>query len=181
MRALAVLLVLGLASTQLPAADHGDNARILEIYQADQQDRGDGQADWAEVRRQDQARRAEVLALLRSGALRTAPDYFRAGIVFQHGETVEDYGLAMALAHMAMAIDPESKSARWLGAAAMDRLLMRRGLPQWYGTQYHMPTPDGPFELYPVDAAVVSDEERRRFNVPSLSESRARAADMGGH
>lgn len=176
---LAVLLLAPAGLATATPADIADNPRMWEIFLADQQDRGQGEVDWEAVRRQDQAHRDEVLAMLRAGTLRTSIDYFNAGIVFQHGDTMEDSRLALALAQVAAALDPDNKPALWLTAAAWDRLLMKRGLPQWYGTQYHQPTPGGPPELYPVDERVVSDEERVRLNVPTLAEARARAAAMG--
>src|SRR5690606_7159259 len=87
-------------------------------------------------------------------------------IVFQHGDSDEDYRMALAMAQVAVALDPENRPALWLTAAVWDRLLMKRGLPQWYGTQYHQASPGGPVELYPVDEAVVGDEERVRRKCP---------------
>ncbi|HET6397812.1 MAG TPA: hypothetical protein VFF91_13375 [Pseudoxanthomonas sp.] len=182
MRRLFLFAVLGLAPAGLPAAGPdgtADNLRMWAIFEADQQARKAEDIDWDALRRQDRAHRAEVLSLLRAGALRTSVDYFNAGIVFQHGDTADDYRMALALAQMAVALDPDNRPARWLTAAAWDRLLMQRKLPQWYGTQYHKPKPGGPVELYPVDEAAVSDEERVRLGVPTLQEARARAAKMG--
>lgn len=184
MRKLLLIAVLGLAPAGLSATPSDgvpDNPRMWEIFEADQGARSQEQIDWEALRLQDQAHRDEVLALLRTGQLRTSVDYFNAGIVFQHGDTVEDYRMALALAQVAVALDPQNKPALWLTAAAWDRLLMKRGLPQWYGTQYHQPDPAGPLELYPVDEAVVSDAERVRLNLPTLAEARARAAAMGGN
>ena len=155
-----------------------DNRRLAEIFEADQQARSQEQVDWPALAEQDQAHRTEVLALLRANALRTSNDYFNAAIVFQHGQTPDDYLLALSLAQIAATLDPDNKPALWLTAAAMDRLLMKRKLPQWYGTQYDKPTADSPLELYMVDESVVTDEERASRNVPSLQEARARAATM---
>lgn len=178
---LSALLVLAAASPGAFASDApADNPRMWEIFLEGQDARTRDDMDPDAVRERDRAHRAEVLAMLRADALRTSVDYFNAGIVFQHGDTMDDYRLAMALAQMAVALDPDNRPARWLTAAAWDRLLMRRGLPQWYGTQYHKPDPDGPLQLYPVDETAVDDEERVRLGIPTLEEARARAASMGG-
>ena len=172
---LAVLLCLALGTATAHATD---NRRLAEIFEADQQARSKEPIDWQAVAAQDRAHRTEVLSLLRANALRTSNDYFNAAIVFQHGDTADDYLLALSLAQVAATLDPDNKPALWLTAAATDRLLMSRKVPQWYGTQYHKANADAPIELYPVDESVVTDEERARRNVPSLQEAKARAATM---
>lgn len=155
-----------------------DNRRLAEIFEADQRARNQEPADWQAMAEQDRGHRAEVLSMLRDNALRTSKDYFNAAIVFQHGDTPDDYLLALSLAQIAATLDPGNKGALWLTAAAWDRLLMSRKVPQWYGTQYHKANADSPIELYPVDESAVTDEERAARNVPSLQEAKARAAAM---
>ncbi len=151
-----------------------DNARLVEIFKADQQARQNSPIDWSVVAVQDRAHRAEVLEMIRAGRLLTANDHFHAAMVFQHGDSIEDYRLAFSLSHIGATLDPEHKGAKWLSAASWDRILMTKNVPQWYGTQYHRPEPDGPMLLYEVDESVVSDNERKGLNVPTLQESKDR-------
>ena len=151
-----------------------DNERLTEIYEQDQADRRARPIDWSVVGPRDKARRMEVLELLRSGDARTANDFYHAAMIMQHGDSVEDYQLANSLARFSMTLDPSNTRARWLTAASWDRILMSKEMPQWYGTQYRQPSPGSPFELWPVEEAAVSDEEREAMNVPSLQEAKER-------
>jgi hypothetical protein len=45
-------------------------------------------------------------------------------------------------------------------------------MPQWYGTQYTGASDGAAWTLYKIDESAVSDEERARMNVPTLSETR---------
>jgi hypothetical protein len=70
----------------------------------------------------------------------------------------KDYDLyrgAYSLAWISATLDPSSEQALWLSAAAWDRVLMSKKLPQWYGTQYTKASANGPWELYKVDESVV--------------------------
>lgn len=152
-----------------------DHPRLAQIHQADQAARATSPIDWDQVATMDAAHREEVLALLRAGEVRTANDLFHAAMVMQHGTGTSDYQLAFSLARLSMTLDPASRRSRWLAAAAWDRILMSKGVEQWYGTQFASPGPDQPMTLYPVHESAVSDEERAAMNVPSLQESREMA------
>jgi hypothetical protein len=160
--------VLFIAYSTAFAAAPQDNTRLGAIFKEDQQVRQKQPIDWSVVAPQDRAHRAEVLGLLQAGQLKTANDYYHAAMVFQHGETLDDIRLAFSLAQLSATLDPASKRARWLSAAAWDRILMRKNVPQWYGTQYHKPSAEAPMELYKVDESVVSDAERAEMGVPTL-------------
>jgi len=56
---------------------------------------------------------------------------------------------------------------------AWDRLLLQKGKPQWYGTQYGPSKETGKVQLLPVDETAVTDEERRSLGLPTLAEARA--------
>ena len=147
-----------------------DNPRMARMFEEDQAARRSMPIDWAMVGPMDKAHLAETLALVKSGALRTANDYYRAAMVMQHGTTLADFKLAFSLSQLGATLDPSNKMAKWLSAASWDRILMSKGVPQWYGTQYRSPSPGAPAELYTIDASVVSDEERKALNVPTLAE-----------
>lgn len=159
-------------STSAFAGSLPDNSRLSAIFKQDQQVRQESPIDWAVVAVQDKAHRAEVLRLLKAGELRTANDHYHAAMVFQHGEDLDEIRLAFSLAQISVTLDPAHKQARWLSAAAWDRILMTKKVPQWYGTQYSQPTPGAPMELYKVDESVISDDERAAMNVPPLQSAK---------
>lgn len=175
---ISLLLLLSFALGALHASDVQDNRRLVEIFEEDQGSRSQENIDWGAVAEQDRARRGEVLAIVRSGGLRTSRDYFHAAIIFQHGDEVDDYRLALSLAQLSSTLDPQNTAAPQLVAAAWDRILMSKGAPQWYGTQYSRESTDAPITLYTIDETMVSDEERIRMHLPTLEGARKRAAQF---
>ncbi len=167
----AVALLLSMC-TSAYAGSPLDDPRLSAIFSEDQQARQKSPIDWTVVAAQDRAHRTEVLRLLENGKLRTANDYYHAAMVFQHGEKIDEIRLAFSLAQISATLDPVHKQARWLSAAAWDRILMAKGVPQWFGTQYYQPTPGAPTELYKIDESVISDAERAGMNVPSLQSAK---------
>ena len=133
------------------------------------------QLDWEKTNRMDRDRRVEVLGYLLRGKLNSGEDLYRAAMVFQHGECAEHYKLASDLARKVAGLGYEP--AKWLCAAALDRYLMTLGQPQKFGTQFRADGPGGKWYLYPVDPAT-TNEERRRYNVPTLAELRKQAEQM---
>jgi hypothetical protein len=173
-RILCALATVFLLAVECLAAD---SARLIELKEADQADRlrTGAPIDWTAVRPRDAQRRTEVLALLKSGAIRTGLDYSNAALIFQHGDSEDDIRIAFSMATLALQMDPGSELAKFLTAASWDRILMREGKPQWYATQYRR-TDSGALELYPVDETAVTDAQRRALGLPSLEEARAKAA-----
>jgi hypothetical protein len=153
------------------------NPELYRMYEEDQADRlGDpARIDWTVVTPRDVQRRQRTTEMLKSGALKTAADYYHAAMIFQHGKTVDDFATAARLATRAAEIDQASGEARWLAAAAKDRELMTQGKPQRFGTQFKRV--DGRWVLYQVDSSV-TDDERAAWNVPSLAEAEMQAARM---
>ncbi|WP_456998599.1 hypothetical protein [Lysobacter sp. A421] len=173
-RMIAIAL-LTLISGSLYASGVQDNKRLIEIFEEDQSPRNQESIDWKVVAEQDRARRAEVLALIKAGQINTSRDYFNAALVFQHGNSIDDYRLAMSLAQLSSTLDPQYKAAPQLVAAAWDRILMSKGVPQWYGTQFSRDAPDAPIVLYRIDESIVTDQERLDMNLPTIQEAKDRA------
>jgi hypothetical protein len=153
------------------------NQELAALYREDQGDRqGDEtKINWATIGPRDVARRKRVREILKAGGIKSADDYFHAAMVFQHGAELDDYRLAHEMAAKAADLDPGLGSARWLAAAAKDRLLMNSGKPQWYGTQ--IVERDGVWKVYEVDPTI-TDEERAKWNVPPLAEAKRGAEEM---
>jgi hypothetical protein len=169
---LALLLLLSLS------ARAQNNPELAQMFAADQAARS-GEIDWEVVTVQDAERRTAVLAILASGEVRTALDYYNAAMIFQHGDSTEDIRLAHAFATVSSTLG-SSAAANWLKAASWDRLLQRFEQPQWYGTQYVRDNTNK-WVLYPVQPDVVTDEQRAEWSVPSLEEAQSRVEAMNGN
>ncbi len=78
------------------------NTELQTLYEQDQADRSVffEQLDTEQlqqVQERDRARRQRVEELIRSEALQAGEDYFHAAMVFQHGETLDDFWRAHEL------------------------------------------------------------------------------------
>ena len=154
------------------------------MYEADQFDRSppDGeQIDWMRVMVADSTRRARVMEMLDSNLVRTADDYYHAAMIFQHGNDTTSARLAFELSRSAVELDSSHDRAKWMTAAAWDRYLMRKGEPQWYGTQFVKDSAESPWRLYDVDSTRVSDDDRAKLGVPPLSEARTRVRELNSN
>lgn len=151
------------------AVSRGAEARLRDMFKADQQDRMELERasfkNWPRVEARDITRRKEVLAMLGKGEVLSGTEMYLAAFIFQHGACSDDYLLSNELAKTA--IDRGSDDAKWLYAASMDRYLISKHQPQKFGTQFRMR--DGKQELLPFDTNT-TDEERRKYNVPPLAE-----------
>lgn len=170
------------AAVAVQGAGLAGNLELAALKDADQADRTPTgfQGDPGDINARDEARRRRVAALLDAGLVRTAEDHYNAALIYQHGATVEDLRLAHALATIAARMAPSSRGSRWLAAASWDRLMMRLGQPQWYGTQFVKDKDSGRWVLYRIDESLVTDEQRAEWQVPPLAANRQRAEAMNG-
>jgi hypothetical protein len=162
-----------------------DNPEMAAIYAADQAVRQDVAATLAAIlaggreravrfHAEDAVRRQQVKALLDAGELRTATDFYSAALVYQHGDTAEDYLMAHTLA--VAALGEGSTESPWLAAATLDRYLQKIGQPQIYGTQTTVRRGEPPTRE-PFDHALVPDSIRRVLGVSTRAAEEARQAD----
>jgi hypothetical protein len=151
------------------------NQELKKLEEADQADRapGSNKIDWDIVGKHDMARQVRAAEILKAGDVRTADDYFNAALIFQHGDTVDDTELALALATTATRIDSANKDAKVLTAQAWDRILVKRGKPQWYGTQFFKNKATGKWEMSPTDATAVTEAQREVMGIPTVAETTA--------
>jgi len=172
---LAAIALGGLpAAAQQTANQTANISRELEeIYNADQADRTDGLTQEAAAR--DVLRKKRVLEIVRSELLQTAADYHHAAMVFQHGDSPEDYLLAHILATAAAFKGRED--GRWLSAAALDRFLQSIGRPQVFGSNYRKDG-DGPWKQDPIDPGFVTDAIRKEYNARLLAEQRQKLEEL---
>lgn len=125
---------------------------LRRIYEADQEDRRPPVA-WDVVGPRDREREERVRWLISEQYLCAPSDYRRAAMILHHGLTVRDSVAAVELAEAAVHMGDDR--SRWLAAAARDRLLVRTGRPQHFGTQQGEPL-DG----------TATNEERALWSVP---------------
>jgi hypothetical protein len=143
------------------------NKELQLLYQQDQADRFNIQKLMPEETVQrDRIRLQRVEELRASEALQVPEDYFHAAMIFQHGETLEQYWQAYELAKKGA--ESGLLSCRWLVAAAYDRWLMKLGKPQMYGTQFI--SRGGLWILYEIDPTT-TDAQRAEWNVPPLAQT----------
>lgn len=170
---LTAALLLGATATAATGQGGGATAvratdrEMTAIFDADQAARKDpATIDWTVLRPADLARRKRTQALLDSGRLNSADDFYHAAYVFQHGDEAEDCLKAHALAVIAAARGKEE--AAWIAAATLDRYLQRIGQPQIYGTQFLHP-PGGKWTQEPYRRDLLSDAVREASGVPPLA------------
>ena len=158
------------------------NNKLLNLFKADQADRtsakiksyGNTMEGWKLVTKRDTTRRRKVEEILKMGMKDlSSEDYFHAAMVFQHGQKEKDYKMAVNLAKRSTELGYEK--AKWLYAAAQDRLLVNLGRKQKYGTQYQKR--DGRWILMPVNKKT-TDTQRLKFNVMILRKAYTMAKKM---
>jgi hypothetical protein len=155
------------------------NHELRDLFDQDQADRTQpaDKIDWAQVTPRDVTREKRVDEILAAGGAKASADYYHAAMVFQHAEGVGGIEHAHDLALQSVKLDPNNKKARWLTAASEDRILVRDGKLQKYGTQFSKDNHGGPWKLDPVDPSI-TDEQRAEWNVPPLAEAQKRAEQM---
>jgi hypothetical protein len=154
------------------------NKELQALYEQDQAERSIffeqlDHEQLQQVLQRDRVRRQRVEELVGSEALQDPEDYFHAAMVFQHGETLDDFWRAYELANRGAQLG--HPNCRWLTAAAYDRGLMNQGKPQKYGTQYTS-RDDKPYRLWDVDPTT-TNEERAAWDVPPLTEALQQAEE----
>jgi hypothetical protein len=176
---LTLLLLACLGSIAVSAAERvqvDDNARVAQLFAEDQEDRRgfpNTKLTYKEINVRDEARRDEILGMLRRTEIRTAQDYFYAAVIFHHGQTFEHYRMSASLAWIAHELEPGNSTYAWQTASSWDRMMLKKDRPQWYGVQAHQDDQKR-LVLSNIDETVVSDEERGMYNVKPLSELKAK-------
>mgnify|MGYP007017143424 CR=1 FL=1 len=128
---------------------------------------------WNKISAADEKRRKQVASIMSTGANFTTKDYYYAAMIFQHGDYMEEYKTAKRYAKQSM--DMGYDAAKWLYAAATDRLLRAQGKKQKFGTQYvfgYLKEDNVWYEallLQPYDKRT-TDVARAKYNVPPLAE-----------
>lgn len=152
------------------------NNRVNQLFDEDQDDRRgfpNTKLPYKEINVRDEARRNEILQMLKRAEVRTAQDYFYAAVIFHHGQTFEHYRMSASLAWIAHELEPDNSTYAWQAASSWDRMLLKKDRPQWYGIQAHRDEQNR-VVLSNIDETVVDDGERARYNVKPLAELKAK-------
>ena len=131
----------------------------------------------------DAARRLRVLELLGEGLITTPESKYYAALVLQHTPTFESVSVSAEnylIAHFLAKSAAESgyRPARSLAAVTIDKYLVSQGQPQKYGTHFTLNPETRYLEFAPVNPET-TDEERREWGVPPISETMRRFEESG--
>lgn len=154
--------------------ENNNNLELESLYEQDINERNNVNWDKAslgqitKINKKDKVRRKKVLSLFNKGKIQSVKDYHHAALIFQHGDSTDDFKQAHEFARKALELGDES--ARWLYAATLDRYLLSLGRPQKYGTQFKLNDNKEWEFAQPIDPSV-TDEERLKYNVPPLSQA----------
>jgi hypothetical protein len=165
-------------------------AAVSRVHQLEVEDQSEnpGNISAEEYYRHGDARRAEVRKLLEEGKLTSGEDFSDAALIFQHGQTPEEFLFAHVLAVEALIRGGSADT--WLAAATLDRYLQAVNRPQIFGTQYpgdkaagNTPKPQvDPHVMniqrtqQPYDAKLLPESVRQDFCVPDVSQQQKNLA-----
>jgi hypothetical protein len=160
------------APTPRASVDGPASAEIRALRDADQADRKftslPSPDELKGMVERDKERRAKVRELLNEDKLVTPEDFDNAALIFQHGETTDDYLTAHELSIIAV-MQGRFNS---LPALSEDRFLDKIGRKQRFGTQFGMGK-NNKLISHPVDGGQptsVTDALRADFLVPTVKE-----------
>lgn len=176
-----LVAVLNLGSIELPPQGAPQVSRVHQLEIEDQSE-NPGNISPEEYYRHGDARRAEIRKLLEEGKITSGEDFSDAALIFQHGQTPEEFLFAHVLA--VEALIRGGSADKWIAAATLDRYLQSVNRPQVFGTQYpadkaagNTPKPQVDPHVWnvqrtqqPYDAKLLPDSVRQDFCVPDVSQ-----------
>lgn len=146
---------------------------LKQLYLEDIADR-EKVTNWSDVdqltqlKARDKTRRTQTLQFVTDKQLSEAVDFYHAALIFQHGDTVEDFQQAHHLARTSLNLGYEG--AKWMYASTYDRWQLASGKPQVYGTQFVLNT-EGTWQFAePLDRSF-PDAERIKYGLPTLDKA----------
>jgi hypothetical protein len=158
--ALAAAVILGALACRGPTTEIG---RLYEDFRSDLAHR-DPSAPQTIERHSERAARARAIAY--GGQLETAEANFQAAVLLVETDEIQNLTLARELAFRAAELG-EPLALR-VAAEAIDKLMVRQGMHQVYGTQFIL-DPDRGWQLYPWDPRT-TDVDRAAMGVEPLAE-----------
>lgn len=100
----------------------------------------------------------------------SAGDYFDAALLLQDGTVSDDYLLAHVVCTVFIAKE-NTRDARWLSAATLDRYLQPVQQQQGFGTQHHGDDNKG-YSGEAYDANLFTNAVRTALEVPTIEQQR---------
>jgi hypothetical protein len=176
--------VLSLGAIELSSPSAQTKAPVSRVHQLEIEDQSENRGNISpeDYYRHGDSRRAEIRKLLEEGKVNSGEDYSDAALIFQHGQTPEDFLFAHILATQALM--RSGSGDKWIAAATLDRYLQSINQPQVFGTQYtgdksavNTPKPQvDPRVLniqrtqQPYNSKLLPDSVRQDFCVPDVSQ-----------
>ena len=153
------------------------NKELQKIYQEDQGDRksNDFNRNPLFFIKRDRARRKKISKILKKIKFNQGQDYYYAAMIFHHSPYKKDIKMAIELAEKSFKAG--YKKARWLYAAAIDRLLVLENKKQKFGTQFFQKNQASKVILFPIDPST-TDKDRLEYNVPSFKKIKQQIAEL---
>ena len=161
---LAAALAAACASTPSSRLD-----RMYASLQTDIADHGHETKFDPDLAKRNAERAAAARELVEAGEVTKGIDRFHAAVLLV--ETDDPDLLKMSEELAMQSAEQGVELGRRVAAEAMDKQLVRKGLPQRWGTQYEWVVVLQAWRLYPIDPTT-TDAERRKMGVPSLAEIR---------
>jgi hypothetical protein len=145
------------------------NKKLLGIFNDDQKDRHNPMIrnNASLLTKNDRERRRVVQGLISIGKLVSAEDYYHAAMIFQHGGSILDSVKAVRFSKISHELG--YKKALAFYATCLDRLLLKRGKKQKFGTQSWKKDARSTWVLSPVDSRT-TDKERKQYDIAPLKE-----------
>lgn len=156
----------------LAAACSSPSGRLDRMYtslQADIAEHGHETELDPKLAQRHAERAAAVREMVEAGKVTKGVDRFHAAVLLVETDDPDDLKLSeqLALQSAEQGVD----LARRVAAEAIDKQLVKKRLPQRYGTQYEWVAVLRAWRLYPIDP-LTTDEDRRKMGVPPLAEIR---------
>ncbi|MFN0006426.1 MAG: hypothetical protein ACKVXR_00855 [Planctomycetota bacterium] len=157
----------------LAAACSSTSNRLDRMYASLKQDiaehGGQNQYDPGLAQRHAE-RAAAVREMVEAGDVKEGMDRFHAAVLLVESDDLGNLELSERLA--LQAAEQGVELGRRVAAEAIDKQLVRKRLPQRYGTQYEWVVVLRAWRLFPIDPTT-TDADRRAMGVPTLAEIRA--------
>lgn len=137
--------------------------RLFEADQSDRHKLKSGETNWDEVSGRDKYRLDMAYVWLKKLDSMNSRDLYYLSFIFQHGPNIADIENALMLAKKSLL--GGYKEALWMVCGSYDRLLIRRGLLQVYGSQYKILS-DGTKKTCEIDPSI-ADEDLALMGLPT--------------
>ncbi len=140
------------------------NKELKKIFDYDQKDRFNLiiRNNSKLLTENDAERRKMVDELIHKKEFLSAKDYFFVAMIFHHGPSIKDSMKAVKFSETSHELG--YKKALPFYATCLDRLLIKKGKKQKFGTQYRRKDDQSEWRLLPVDSNT-TDDERKKYKI----------------